>query len=58
MDQMTPTEQMVWDTLVELDQAIKDLKTPGSNSAIGPLLARLDKLTLELPRDTNSALLH
>jgi hypothetical protein len=55
---MTQTEQTLWETLVELDQAAKSIQTASRRPNLLPLFTRLDELTRQLPKDTAPDLLH
>ena len=55
---MTETERAVMQTLVELDTAVKGMRSAGSKPNLLPLFARLDELAGQLPRGTSPDLLH
>ena len=45
-------------TLVELDAAVKAMPSANPKPDLRPLFARIDELTVQLPRDTDPSLLH
>jgi hypothetical protein len=51
-------EKNILQCLTELDQAVKTLSNGSPKPDLKALLARLDDLTREMPRDTNPNLLH
>ena len=55
---MTGVESTILNALIELDQAVKSLRTAGSGQSLGPLLARLDELTDQLPDNASPDLVH
>jgi hypothetical protein len=55
---MTDTERKIWETLVELDGAVKSMAVAQSKPNLLPLFARLEDLAGQLPRDTAPDLLH
>ena len=55
---MTTTEQEILDCLVELDLAVKSMKTAEPKPDLMKLFGRLDDLTSQLPRGTDPGLLH
>ena len=55
---MTNTEQTIWETLVQLETAVRSMSASGSRPDLLPLFARLDELTGRLPKDTAPELLH
>ena len=54
---MTDTEQVLLDTLLELEIAVANVNAEPKPDLIG-LFARLDELTAQLPKDTPRDLLH
>ncbi len=50
--------QNILATLVELDNAVKSMPTANPKPNLLPLFARIDELTLQLPRNTDPQLLH
>ncbi|HLH56647.1 MAG TPA: hypothetical protein VKY92_23885 [Verrucomicrobiae bacterium] len=55
---MTPLEQEILQALVNLDTAVRALRTGGPKADLRPLLERVDVLTERLPRDSDPNLLH
>ena len=55
---MTPVENSLLAALVQLDATVKSMATAKPKPNLLPLFTRLDELTLQLPRDTDPALLH
>ncbi len=55
---MTETERSIWQTLVELDSAVKSMAAANPKPNLLPLFERLDALTCRLPKDTAPDLLH
>jgi len=55
---MNATEQAVLAALLELDAAAKRMAGTGSKPALAPLLARLDRLAVELPPGSDPELRH
>ena len=55
---MTPVENHLLAALVQLEVAVKSMATAKPKPNLLPLFTRLDELTLQLPRDTDPALLH
>jgi len=55
---MTETEHAIWQTLIELDGAVKSMATANPKPDLLPLFARLDQLTRALPKDASPDLLH
>jgi hypothetical protein len=55
---MTETEKLILESLSELDNAARSISRSGVKSDVGGILARLDSLTTQLPRDTDPKLLH
>ena len=55
---MTPVETHLLAALVQLDATVKSMATAKPKPNLLPLFTRLDELTLQLPRDTDPALLH
>jgi hypothetical protein len=55
---MTSAERIIWETLVELEAAVRSMPTASRKPDLLPLFARLDELTGQLPRDTAPELLH
>jgi len=54
----TPAEQVLLNTLWELDAAVKSLPAANPKPDLLPLFSRIDELTKQLPHDTDPALLH
>ncbi len=55
---MTATEQTILQTLVELDDAVKQMRTANPKPNLLPIFARLDELMRQLPKDAPEELLH
>ena len=55
---MTEIEQAILTTLVELDAAVKQLRTAQPKPDLGVYFRRLDELAGRLPKDTPPDLLH
>ncbi len=55
---MTNTERTIWETLVQLETAVRSMSASGSRTDLLPLFSRLDELTGQLPKDTAPELLH
>ena len=55
---MSPTENDILQTLIELDQAVKAMPTANPKPDLLPLFERLDELAKELPPGTDPQLLH
>ena len=55
---MTELEQKILASLLELEAAVRALPTAQPKPNLQPLLARLDELTLALPRGADPNLLH
>lgn len=55
---MTATEQTILNCLVELDEAVRTMKTASPRPDFQKLFARLDELTEQLPGNTDPGLLH
>jgi hypothetical protein len=51
-------EQTIHQALTELDMAVRRTREPGAKVDLLPLFARIDELTRQLPRDSDSDLLH
>ena len=55
---MTELEKKILDTLLELDQTVKQLRTGGPKPDLQGLFSHLDSLTNQLPKSSNPELLH
>ena len=55
---MTETEKHILKSLIELDGAVQSLRTANPKPELQPIMARLDRLTDELPKDSDPSLLH
>ena len=55
---MTETEQTLFQTLVELEQAVQTMAQANPKPNLLPLFARLDDLTRQLPPETDPSLRH
>jgi hypothetical protein len=51
-------EQQILVALTHLDETVKTMTTANPKPDLLPLFARIDELTLSLPRDTDPTLLH
>jgi hypothetical protein len=55
---MISSEKALLDALVELDSAVKNMRTANPKPNLVALFERIDSLTRELPRETDPGLLH
>jgi hypothetical protein len=55
---MTPPENEILIALIDLDHAVKSLRTAIPKPDLQPLFARLDRLTDQLPPNSDPNLLH
>lgn len=55
---MSALEKKLLATLLELETAVKTLRTANPKPDLLPIFARLDKMTQELPRNTDPRLHH
>jgi hypothetical protein len=55
---ITELEKSILNKLVELEEAVKSLRTSSPKPNLAPILLHLDRLTSELPGDTDPNLLH
>ena len=55
---VTPTEQNILDTLLELERTIESMPRTTPRPSLLPLFARLDDLTRALPATADPTLLH
>lgn len=55
---MTELEKEILAALSELDRTVKAMATTSPKPALQPMLARVDELTSQLPRDADPNLLH
>lgn len=55
---MTQTEQQILDTLVELEDSVRRMKTDTPKPNLLPIFSRLDALAQTLPAGTDPLLLH
>ena len=55
---VSATEQLILETLVELDRQVKAMPTANPKPNLLPLFNRLDELTRELPPQAAPELLH
>jgi hypothetical protein len=55
---MTETENAILQALIELDSAVKGMATAKPKPNLLPIFERLDDLARQLPRGTDSQLLH
>ncbi len=52
------TEKQILTALTQLDETVKTLATANPKPNLLPMFARIDELTLQLPRATDPTLLH
>lgn len=55
---MSPVEQEILDALIELENAVKSLRTATPRPDLGALMARIDMLQAKLPPDADRDLIH
>jgi hypothetical protein len=55
---MTATEQTIFQTLVELDTAVRSMPTANPKPNLLPIFSHLDDLTRQLPPQSDPQLLH
>jgi len=55
---MSLTEQAILQTLLELEEAVRQMPTANPKPNLLPIFSRLDELTAQLPRGTEPDLLH
>lgn len=55
---MTELERSILTSLMDLDAAVKSLRTANPKPDLQPLLARIDRLSDELPRNSDPSLMH
>ena len=55
---ITVLEESILNKLVELEAAVKSLRTASPKPDLAPIYLQLDGMTSELPRDTDPNLLH
>jgi hypothetical protein len=55
---MTDTEKNILQTLIELENAVRAMKTANPKPNLLPFFSRLDELTRQLPPQTEPDLLH
>jgi hypothetical protein len=55
---MTETEKAILNSLIKLDDAVREMVTANPKPNLLPLFTRLDELTKQLPSDTDPNLLH
>ena len=55
---MTELEQVIAQTLAELEAAVASMPTANPKPSLLPIFTRLDELTRRLPTDTDPSLLH
>ncbi|HWW00527.1 MAG TPA: hypothetical protein VNZ64_12580 [Candidatus Acidoferrum sp.] len=55
---MTELEKDMLAALNELDSTVRSMATANPKPRLRPLLARVDELTLKMPRDSDPNLLH
>ena len=53
-----PIEINLLNALVELDEAVKSMRTANPKPNLLPIFSRIDELTRQLPRDADPTLLH
>ena len=54
----SPAEKDILAALLQLENAVKSMPTANPKPNLLPLFARIDELTEQLPRGTDSTLLH
>ncbi|MHB8521795.1 MAG: hypothetical protein ACYDH9_13680 [Limisphaerales bacterium] len=55
---MTETEQILWQTLIDLQNTVTAMRAANPKPSLQALFARIDDLTRQLPRDTDPTFLH
>jgi hypothetical protein len=55
---MTGTEQLLLDTLLELENAVKSIRSANTKPDLLSLFGRIDALTKELPHETDPTFRH
>ncbi len=55
---MSETERNILQALLDLEAAVRAMASANPKPSLLPLFARIDELTLQLPRATDPALLH
>jgi hypothetical protein len=55
---MTGTEQLLLDTLLELEKAVKSIPSASTKPDLLPLFERIDALAEELPHETDPTFRH
>jgi hypothetical protein len=55
---MRTAETAILEALIELDSAVKSMRTANPKPNLVPIFARIDALARELPRGTDPTLLH
>ena len=55
---MNETEQRILDSLLELERAVASMATTNPKPNLLPMFARIEELTLQLPRNADPTLLH
>jgi len=55
---MTTTESDILQALIDLDQAVKTMRTTNPKPDLTQMFKRLDTLTAQLPKGTDPSLLH
>ncbi len=55
---MTTTEIDILQALIDLDQAVKTMRTANPKPDLGQMFKRIDTLTEQLPKGTDPGLLH
>ena len=55
---MTETEKHILESLLDLDQAVKSLRTTNPKPDLPSIFARLERLTEGLPPNSDPSLLH
>jgi hypothetical protein len=55
---MTDLERSIYQTLLELDRAVRSMATASPKPSLLPLFTRLDELALQLPKGADPELMH
>ena len=55
---MTTTEKSLHEALIELDSAVRNVRTANPKPSLLQIFARIDDLTDQLPNDVDPRLLH
>ncbi len=55
---MTETEKAILQTLLDLEDSVRQMRTASPKPNLLPIFERIDDLTRQLPKDTEPDLLH